>query len=122
MIDYKLNIASFVQQTRALGPGIRAGLWVQGCPFRCPGCIVPEWQVTKDNHLVPVNEIVESIIRNPAVSGLTISGGEPISQAKSLVNLIKQIKADKDINIISFSGFTLGQLINRMSLYEPKTL
>ena len=25
-----------------LGPGRRIGLWLQGCSFRCPGCMTPE--------------------------------------------------------------------------------
>jgi pyruvate-formate lyase-activating enzyme len=29
--------------TRALGPGLRSAVWVQGCPFRCTGCIAPDW-------------------------------------------------------------------------------
>jgi anaerobic ribonucleoside-triphosphate reductase activating protein len=117
MKDTLLNIASFVPQTFALGPGIRAGLWVQGCPFRCPACIVPEWQPDIENQLVTINEICDQIISSPSVTGLTISGGEPVAQAKSLVQLILKIKKLKDINIISFSGYSLGQLINRIQLY-----
>jgi pyruvate-formate lyase-activating enzyme len=38
-----LNIAATCQATYALGPGLRSAVWVQGCPFRCPGCISPDW-------------------------------------------------------------------------------
>jgi anaerobic ribonucleoside-triphosphate reductase activating protein len=117
MNDTLINVASFVPQTFALGPGIRAGLWVQGCPFHCPGCIVPEWQPEVDRQWLKVDQLAQQIILSPAVTGLTLSGGEPIAQAKSLVRLIKLIKKARDINIISFTGYTLSQLLNRINLY-----
>lgn len=38
-----INVAEICLGTRALGPGLRSALWVQGCPFRCPGCVAPDW-------------------------------------------------------------------------------
>lgn len=31
-----------MEQTRANGPGVRLGIWVQGCTRNCPGYINPE--------------------------------------------------------------------------------
>jgi len=117
MTHSSINIASFIPQTQALGPGIRAALWVQGCPFRCRGCIVPEWQIDVPNQVVKNDVIADWILNSPAITGLTISGGEPIFQARALINLIRKVKQHRNLDIISFSGYTLSQLINRIQLY-----
>jgi anaerobic ribonucleoside-triphosphate reductase activating protein len=110
-----LNIATFIPQTMSLGPGLRAALWVQGCPFRCPGCIVPEWQTLVSNQIETVDEISRWIINTPAIEGLTISGGEPILQAKGLTALLEKIKDKRDINVISYTGYTLERLMSLSS-------
>lgn len=47
------NIASvghFEPTTRAMGPGLRACLWVRGCPIRCPRCATPEFIPIPEGH------------------------------------------------------------------------
>src|SRR5690348_11966108 len=34
-----VRVAATCTGTRALGPGLRSVVWVQGCPFRCAGCL-----------------------------------------------------------------------------------
>ena len=75
------NLAAFQSQTRALGPGVRAAIWVQGCQLRCRGCIAPDWIPQTEAQLVPVAHLAERILQIPALQGLTISGGEPMLQA-----------------------------------------
>lgn len=113
MVNDMLNIALFIPQTLSLGPGLRAALWVQGCPFHCPGCIVPEWQLQIDNQLTPIDLVRDWILQTPSISGITISGGEPFSQSVSLAKLVSRVKKVRDLDVISFSGYTLGQLMNR---------
>jgi anaerobic ribonucleoside-triphosphate reductase activating protein len=38
-----LRVAAIVDHTQALGPGNRFAIWLQGCPFACPGCIEPDF-------------------------------------------------------------------------------
>lgn len=107
-----LNLAHFVVGSESLGPGYRSIIWVQGCPFRCRGCISPEWQIEKENILVSVEDFAQILLNDPKIEGLTISGGEPIMQAKELSKLIKTIRMMKDINVVCFTGFLLEDLRN----------
>lgn len=113
----QINLAAFVPMTRVLGPGLRAGVWVQGCPFSCPGCIAPEWIPQRTNQLVSVDELAARILAEP-VTGLTLSGGEPFLQAPALASLVRQLRAERDLDVISFSGFTLSMLRRRSQADE----
>ena len=109
-----LNLAAYASQTRVLGPGQRAGVWVQGCPFHCPGCIAPEWIPQVENRRVQVQVLAQQILSTP-VTGLTFSGGEPFLQAEALAALARQVRQERDVDLIVFSGFTLEALQSRPS-------
>lgn len=105
-----LNIASFATHTRALGPGLRSVIWVQGCPIHCKGCIAPEWIPFKPAMQMSPDEIVEKILFKE-MTGLTISGGEPIEQAQGLTQVIHLARQRRDIDVICFTGYRYEQLL-----------
>ena len=40
--DVELSISRRAPRTEVLGPGVRAVVWVRGCPLRCAGCVAPQ--------------------------------------------------------------------------------
>jgi len=110
-----LNIAATVPSTHALGPGERAVVWVQGCPFRCAGCIAPEWLPIDNIHLIPIEDLVDRLLSSPSVTGLTFSGGEPMLQAGSLAQVARLVRQRRDVNIITFSGYAY-EILQRKSM------
>ena len=107
--DNILNIFDFSEGSRALGPGLRCIIWVQGCPFKCEFCTSPEGLPIEDNILVEIDKLAENIINNVAIQGITLSGGEPFLQAAKLVKLINKI--DKpELDLIVYTGYTLDKL------------
>jgi anaerobic ribonucleoside-triphosphate reductase activating protein len=106
----KLNIAALSSQTRALGPGLRAAIWVQGCPLNCPGCIAPNWIPFKPAISMAPAEIVEKIDVH-RLDGITFSGGEPMEQAEALAQLAILVRKNKNINIICFTGYRYERLV-----------
>jgi anaerobic ribonucleoside-triphosphate reductase activating protein len=107
-----LNIAAICPATQALGPGLRAVLWVQGCPIHCKGCIAPDWAEERTAKLMTIEEVLAKMLENPSITGLTLSGGEPMLQARSLANLCRAVRRQKepDFNILCFTGYSLRQL------------
>jgi anaerobic ribonucleoside-triphosphate reductase activating protein len=99
--------------TRALGPGIRSVAWVQGCPFRCAGCIAPDWIPVAGGRRVPVTDLASELLADPGVDGLTFSGGEPMLQAAALAALARRARAERDLTLIVFTGFRLAELRRR---------
>lgn len=105
-----LNLAATCRSTRALGPGLRAAVWVQGCAFHCPGCIAPDWIPIRPARYILVETLAEELLAGPDIEGLTISGGEPMLQAASLARLVRLMKSRRDVNVICFTGFRIEQL------------
>jgi anaerobic ribonucleoside-triphosphate reductase activating protein len=108
-----VNVAAVCPRTRALGPGTRAVVWVQGCPFDCAGCIAPDWLPPHPARQVTPAELVGELCPAGA-DGLTFSGGEPMQQAAALAQVIRLARQDvgrhKDLSLICFTGYRLEEL------------
>ncbi len=107
-----LNVAATTRSTRSLGPGERAVVWVQGCPFHCHGCIAPDWIPFRPARLISPEELADELLASPAVTGLTFSGGEPMQQAAGLAALAQIARERRDLDIICFTGYRLEHLLS----------
>lgn len=96
-----------------LGPGRRAVVWVQGCPFACKGCIVPESWPAAGGMDVPVSELADWILGQEALEGVTFSGGEPMEQADALTTLVDRVRPHADLGVVCYTGFRLEALERR---------
>lgn len=105
----KLQLHNIQDGVTVLGPGGRYGIWVQGCPRRCPGCMTPQSQPREGGSWVEVSQVAQAIL-DSGRTGLTISGGEPFLQAEALCELIGQVRQQRDIGVILYTGYTLAEL------------
>jgi anaerobic ribonucleoside-triphosphate reductase activating protein len=105
-----LHLAQWSRRCTTLGPGVRAVLWVQGCPFRCPGCVAPETLPFTGGETVSVHDLSRELLLLPDVDGLTFSGGEPMAQAAALSRLIDELRPNRDFSFLCYTGYTLGWL------------
>lgn len=117
MIDSKevtklLNIANIVDKTTALGPGIRAAIWVQGCPLNCPGCISPSWIPFEPAIQLTPQQVVDRLLLDE-ISGLTFSGGEPMEQADRLTEVVRLARRKRDLDVICFTGYHFEALVEK---------
>ena len=104
-----LNLAGFLPRSAVNGPGIRAVVWVRGCPFRCRGCFNEPFQSYSPATPVPVDELAELICSIPGIHGVTFSGGEPFAQAGPLATLGERLRST-GLSVVTFTGYTPGQL------------
>jgi len=106
-----LLVAAYQTHCEVLGPGKRFVLWVQGCPFSCPGCIAESMRSPEGGQLYSVAEMAELIVSTPDIEGITVSGGEPFLQAAELALLFEKIRRQRDLGIIVYTGFKYEQLV-----------
>jgi anaerobic ribonucleoside-triphosphate reductase activating protein len=85
------------------GPGFRYVVFVQGCPLACPGCHNPQLQAFEGGRPVSVAALAAAIRKNPLLDGLTLSGGEPFTQAGPCAVLAEQVRA-MGLSVITYTG------------------
>lgn len=99
-----MNYIKITRFDTANGPGIRTVLWVAGCNHHCLGCHNQNtWDPNAGSqfHTKVLDDIVESLAP-PYISGLTISGGDPLypdnrTTMTGILSHIKSIYPNKSI-------------------------
>lgn len=107
-----LRVYARVECARVLGPGKRAGIWVQGCSRHCPGCFNPETHDPKGGALVPVDDLDAWLVKCKdlhGIEGVTISGGEPMDQPESLRSLLVGA-ITSNLTTVVYTGYTYKEL------------
>lgn len=112
-----LRISGIEPESIVDGPGIRYVIFVQGCPHHCPGCHNPQTHDFEGGHDQSFASMLEEIDKNPLLSGVTFSGGEPFCQAAALAELGQKIR-QRGLNLVCYSGYTFEELL---ALSETKT-
>lgn len=105
-----INLAGVVRESITDGPGIRFAVFCQGCTHHCPGCHNEETWAIGAGKDVTIDKIMEEIKKDPLLSGVTFSGGEPFLQAEGFLELARRIKRETKLNIMIFTGFLIEEL------------
>ncbi|MHB8163768.1 MAG: 4Fe-4S single cluster domain-containing protein [Methanoregula sp.] len=100
-----INLAGFLARSSVNGPGIRAVVWVQGCPLHCEGCFNPQFLPFSKAEEVTPSSLADRICAQEPVDGVTFSGGEPFAQADALGEL-GELLQEHDHSIVTFTGFS----------------
>jgi anaerobic ribonucleoside-triphosphate reductase activating protein len=101
----------------ALGPGKRLGVWVQGCTLGCAGCMARDTWDTDGGVLEDVDVLTERWREAVALgaTGLTVSGGEPLSQPgplRAFLEAVRQVSEEAGVehDILLYTGFEPAEL------------
>ncbi len=75
-----MNYHNITRDDMKNGDGLRVVLWVSGCNHRCPDCQNPVTWNPDDGLVFDGNawEELEDLLDNDYISGLTLSGGDPL--------------------------------------------
>lgn len=104
-----IRLAGVARESIVDGPGFRFTIFCQGCPHDCFEC---HNQMTHDFDMgkeVELSRILEEIDKNPLLSGVTFSGGEPFCQPEAFCALAEEIEK-RGLDIVTFSGYTYEEL------------
>lgn len=85
------------------GPGIRTVLFMQGCDLHCKGCQNKStWDIEKGKK-VDIDELANELTKKVFNKKITISGGEPLMQKESLIELVTKLN-DLGFDIALYTG------------------
>lgn len=95
------------------GPGVRAVVFLQGCPLRCLYCHNPDTQTFSGGQETTPEALVKRLLRfrpyfESSGGGVTFSGGEPLGQPDFLLACLKLLKAEGVHTCIDTSGVGQG--------------
>lgn len=102
------------------GPGIRFVIFVQGCNFRCLYCHNPDTQHREkgDGKEIGIEELVGKIENQREYfgkeGGVTVSGGEPLLQAKELIPLFHELRKRKIHTCLDTNGSILNNEVRKL--------
>ncbi len=79
------------------GPGVRMVVWLTGCQFRCKYCHNPDTWKIRNGKRITADALLKEVIRlrrfmAAANGGLTLSGGEPLMQARFVSRIFAACK------------------------------
>ena len=113
--DLVLNLALVISFTNVTGPGLRTCIWLQGCSLKCLNCQNPEFQSYTPQILISPKSLYEDI-KDFDNDGITISGGEPLQQAKALSEFLNLYQIKKK-TVIIFTGYTKSEIYSSENPY-----
>lgn len=103
-----MKIMNIKYDSVADGEGVRSVVFTAGCPHFCRGCHNPKsWNINNGEEVS-----VEQIVAQLEYAGhkrVTISGGDPFFQSKSLSELVKELKRI-EYDIWVYTGYTFEEL------------
>lgn len=86
----------------------RLGIWFQGCPIHCAGCINKDTWPLAEEKKIPLYELKKILMKfkSKEVCGVTITGGEPFYQPEALSELVLFLKEVTAGDIFVYSGYS----------------
>ena len=103
-----MRIIRIDKNNQVNGDGLRCVIWFAGCNHRCPGCHNPEtWSFTS-GHKIDFKDMatITDQLQRQEISGVTLSGGDPLYQEDDLALFLKQIKQQfPDKDVWCYTGF-----------------
>lgn len=106
------RVHSFQSLGTVDGPGVRFVVFMQGCSLRCACCHNPDTHSMSEGTLYTPEEIVKKVTRYREYfgndGGITLSGGEPLLQAKFAKRLFSLCHSEGINTCLDTSGIILN--------------
>ncbi len=112
------RIHSFQSLGTVDGPGVRAVVFMQGCPLRCVCCHNPDTWDFGGGSEIELDALVEKIRRLRAYfgseGGVTVSGGEPLMQAEFVSELFCRCHGEGINTALDTSGCVYNSKVEEL--------
>ena len=89
------------------GPGLRLGVFVQGCSRNCDGCHNPDSQPYEGGIVWSVDDVLAKV--TPITQGITITGGEPFDQAGQCWEIARAAH-ERGLDVWAYTGYRFEEL------------
>lgn len=112
MVTSMIRVHAVMGRSVANGPGTRSVVWVQGCTLGCQGCFNPETHPDEGEPRSVASLVTELMALNPETDGLTVTGGEPLQQARAVSDLLAEWRTRSQTSVVVLTGFTWEEVMS----------
>jgi len=121
-----IGIGRILSPVQSLGPGRRLVLWLQGCSRAsagtpCKGCISRDLWPAIGGHWFETAELARAIVNrmgDEQLTGLTVTGGEPLDQYSQLVELLEEVERLREARSAPSADETTDSLLFTFHSYD----
>ncbi len=107
----QLRLAGLDEESIVDGPGLRFVVFTQGCRNNCKGCQNPQTHSYLGGTVYEVEDLLSRYAKNPLLSGMTFSGGEPFDQALALGALADGVHSLGG-DVVCYTGYTCEHILD----------
>lgn len=104
-----LHLNAVAASVTTLGPSPAAAIWVQGCDIGCRDCMSAHTWGRAAGALARVSDVADWA-EATGRRNLTISGGEPMDQARALTELVTELRLRDSWTVTCYSGYSREDL------------
>ncbi|WP_195971941.1 anaerobic ribonucleoside-triphosphate reductase activating protein [Clostridium thermobutyricum] len=109
----KIRLAGIAYESLVNGPGMRRVFFSQGCRHNCIGCFNPDTHSFTGGEEKDMDELIQDVLDNPILKGVTFSGGDPFERAEEFAYMAKRFK-ENNLSVWSFTGYTIEYLLEEI--------
>lgn len=109
-MDKNIRLSGIAYESLVNGPGMRRVFFAQGCKHNCKGCFNPDTHDFNGGEDRNMDELIEAVLENPMLRGVTFSGGDPWEQAEKFAYMAEIFK-NNNLSVWCYTGYTYEYIL-----------
>ncbi|MBN1066478.1 anaerobic ribonucleoside-triphosphate reductase activating protein [Clostridium botulinum] len=114
-MDKKIRLSGIAYESLVNGPGIRRVFFSQGCNHNCKGCFNPDTHDFNGGEEKEIDKLIEDVLCNPMIKGITFSGGDPFERADEFSYMAKIFK-ENNKDIWCYTGYKFEYINDNLEI------
>lgn len=108
-----IRLSGIAYESLVNGPGVRRVFFSQGCKHNCEGCFNPDTHDFSGGEEKDMDELINDVLENPFIKGVTFSGGDPFERAEDFAYMAKAFQ-NNGKNVWSYTGYTFEYILENL--------
>lgn len=106
----QIRIAGVISESVVDGVSVRYTIFTQGCPRHCSGCHNKRTWDPRGGYDADTDDLIREFTSNRLISGITLSGGEPMLQPEPCLAIARAARA-AGLTVWMYTGYRIEDLI-----------
>lgn len=108
-----MRLSGIIDESIVDGPGIRMIIFFQGCTHNCYKCHNPETHSFTGGKEYDLEYVDKKLADSPYLDGVTFSGGDPLDNPESALEIAKLVKEKYNLNLWIYTGYTFEEILEK---------